>query len=395
MYMKRKQLATLSFRFLSPTFSTQFVIKPFFILKIMFLKFQYIKIVQLTRLTKRNVKLSQVKLLSLILNSSLSPRPLLPAASLRLRRQQHYKHTHTYAHILIWSKCSLLLRKNTVPRAWLHRIWFAYQRIECESKNWRWSTTKEKTRTAATAAAQQHLFQQRRRHIAFLQYSLSFHSVSLYLPQKIEVRFAQQKFFSFWNFCSLCRLFCLSLALSRFVLFAQFNRFVCARIPTAARTSFCALSLKKALSHNRFTQFFFCQVCKILLSPSALALRCCSLCIALFGLFAHFYLRSLSLRFRRRAAMSCCCCSLTIWGALSLNCGAFVLLFSSITVSFAALRLFCCFAFCLAFASAAALAWPCCCCRCAAPLLLLVLAPLCHSQKNFIVTGQQRVQRAA
>lgn len=126
----------------------------------------------------------------------------------------------------------------------------------------------------------------------------------------------RQKFFSFWNFCSLCRLFSLSLALSRFVLFAQFNRFVCARIPTAARTSFCSLSLKKALSHNRFTQFFFCQVCKILLSLSALALRCCSLslCIALFGLFAHFYLRSLSLRFRRRAAMSCCCCSLTIWG---------------------------------------------------------------------------------
>lgn len=96
MYMKRKQLATLSFRFLSLTFSTQFVIKPFLILKIMFPKFQYIKIVQLTRLTKRNVKLSQVKLLSLILNSSLSPRPSLPAASLRLRRQQLYKHTHTH-----------------------------------------------------------------------------------------------------------------------------------------------------------------------------------------------------------------------------------------------------------------------------------------------------------
>lgn len=38
MYMKRKQLATLSFMFLSLTFSTQFVIKSFFILKIMFLK---------------------------------------------------------------------------------------------------------------------------------------------------------------------------------------------------------------------------------------------------------------------------------------------------------------------------------------------------------------------
>lgn len=157
-----------------------------------------------------------------------------------------------------------------------------------------------------------------------------------------------------------------------------------------------ALSLSKKRSLITVSHSFFCQVCKILLSLSALVLRCCSLCIALFGLFAHFYLRSLSLRFRRRAAMSCCCCSLTIWGALSLNCGAFVLLFSSITVSFAALRLFCCFAFCLAFASAAALAWPCCCCCCAAPLLLLlVLAPLCHSQKNFIVTGQQRVQRAA
>lgn len=55
MYMKRKQLATLSFRFLSLTFSTQFVIKPFLILKIMFLKFQYIKIVQLTRFIKETL----------------------------------------------------------------------------------------------------------------------------------------------------------------------------------------------------------------------------------------------------------------------------------------------------------------------------------------------------
>lgn len=134
-----------------------------------------------------------------------------------------------------------------------------------------------------------------------------------------------------------------------------------------------ALSLTKVLSHNRFTQFF-CQVCKTLLSLSS--------CAALLLSLSHY--RSL---WPVRAFLSACAffafspsCgdelllfSLSLLGG-SLNCGAFVLLFSSITVSFAALRLFCCFAFCLAFASAAALAWPCCCCRCAATAALLYFA---------------------
>lgn len=139
----------------------------------------------------------------------------------------------------------------------------------------------------------------------------SFHSVSLYLPQKIEVRFAQQKIvkgkrngknsLAFGIFVLsadfsvsplLCRVsfYLLNLTVS-FVREYQQQRAVHFALPIS-------LSFRKALSHNRFTQFFFARFarfcyhsrllrCAVALSAS-LSLACSRIfiCVRFLCVFA-------------------------------------------------------------------------------------------------------------
>lgn len=169
--------------------------------------------------------------------------------------------------------------------------------------------------------------------------------------------------------------FLLVVALSRFV--GLLNLTVsCARSSKAS-----SLSHTLSLSNNRFTQFCAWLRCVSLRVDSfrTLALHICYQSYFTLRRFClgprTFICVRFLLRFRSGSRShslsdSRCCC---------VGCGAYVLLFSSITVSFAALRLFCCFAFCFGFC--------CCCCMAMLLLLLLLLVLLCHSHKNFIVTG--------